>query len=413
MSHSSSKSPQQLMQAGCLCCAPPSGVGTVKVESSKNPLQTQPDTGKNELRLKDFRPRSMLQVPRSHVERPRFPVIDVHAHLTWSSNVRNGISVGEEVTLFARPEDLLPVMDRKGVRTLVNLTGGVGAGLEKSIRSFDQAAPGRFLTLTEPSYEHFPEPNYAQLQGDAIAHAKRVGARGLKLLKTLGLYLRERIDEGPLVAVDDRRFDPMWEACAAYDMPVFLHVSDPEAFFLPTDASNERYEELSNHPDWSFYGPEFPSNAELLAARDRLIARHPKTTFALLHVGNNAENLAAVAACLDRHPNTAIDISARIGELGRQPRIAQRFFDRYQDRILFGTDAVPSPYGDDVPQQLFGDELYEIYYRFLETEDEYFDYAPAPTPPQGRWSIYGLGLSDEVLRKVYHDNAARLLNIDP
>jgi hypothetical protein len=413
MSHSSSKSPQQLMQAGCLCCAPPSGVGTVKVESSKNPLQTQPDTGKNELRLKDFRPRSMLQVPRSHVERPRFPVIDVHAHLTWSSNVRNGISVGEEVTLFAQPEDLLPVMDRKGVRTLVNLTGGVGAGLEKSIRSFDQAAPGRFLTLTEPSYEHFPEPNYAQLQGDAIAHAKRVGARGLKLLKTLGLYLRERIDEGPLVAVDDRRFDPMWEACAAYDMPVFLHVSDPEAFFLPTDASNERYEELSNHPDWSFYGPEFPSNAELLAARDRLIARHPKTTFALLHVGNNAENLAAVAACLDRHPNTAIDISARIGELGRQPRIAQRFFDRYQDRILFGTDAVPSPYGDDVPQQLFGDELYEIYYRFLETEDEYFDYAPAPTPPQGRWSIYGLGLSDEVLRKVYHDNAARLLNIDP
>ena len=413
MSHSSSKSPQQLMQAGCLCCAQPSGVGTVKIEGSKNPLQTQPDTGKNELRLQDFRPRSMLQVPRSHVERPRFPVIDAHTHLTWSSNVRNGISVGEEVTLFARPEDLLPVMDRKGVRTLVNLTGGVGAGLEKSIRSFDQAAPGRFLTLTEPSYEHFPEPNYAQLQGDAIAHAKRVGARGLKLLKTLGLYLRERIDEGPLVAVDDRRFDPMWEACAAYDMPVFLHVSDPEAFFLPTDASNERYEELSNHPDWSFYGPEFPSNAELLAARDRLIARHPKTTFALLHVGNNAENLAAVAACLDRHPNTAIDISARIGELGRQPRIAQRFFDRYQDRILFGTDAVPSPYGDDVPQQLFGDELYEIYYRFLETEDEYFDYAPAPTPPQGRWSIYGLGLSDEVLRKVYHDNAARLLNIDP
>jgi predicted TIM-barrel fold metal-dependent hydrolase len=326
--------------------------------------------------------------------------------------VRNGISVGEEVTLFAQPEDLLPVMDRKGVRTLVNLTGGVGAGLEKSIRSFDHAAPGRFLTLTEPSYEYFPEPNYAQLQGDAIEHAKRVGARGLKLLKTLGLYLRERIDEGALVAVDDRRFDPMWEACAANNMPVFLHVSDPEAFFLPTDATNERYEELTNHPDWSFYGPEFPSNAELLAARDRMIARHPKTTFALLHVGNNAENLAAVAACLDRYPNTVIDISARVGELGRQPRIVQRFFDRYQDRILFGTDAVPSPWGDDVPQQLFGDELYEIYYRFLETEDEYFDYAPAPTPPQGRWSIYGLGLSDTILRKIYHDNAARLLHID-
>ena len=398
-------------QKSCLCCAPPSGAGTVRVESSKNPLQTQPDAGKSGLRLKDFRPRSMLHVPKTHIERPRFPVIDVHAHLTWSSNVRNGISVGEEVTLFAQPEDLLPVMDRKGVRTLVNLTGGVGKGLEESIRLFDRAAPGRFLTLTEPSFALFPEPDYPQRQADAIGHAKRAGARGLKLLKTLGLYLREGIDEGPLVGVDDRRFDLMWEACAAHDMPVFLHVSDPEAFFLPTDGENERYEELANHPDWSFYGPEFPSHQELIAARDRMIARHPNTTFVLLHVGNNAENLAAVEDCLARFPNTLVDISARIGELGRQPRIAQRFFDRYQDRILFGTDAVPSPWGDDVPQQLFGDELYEIYYRFLETEDEYFDYAPAPVPPQGRWSIYGLKLPDAVLRKVYHDNAARLLHI--
>jgi predicted TIM-barrel fold metal-dependent hydrolase len=338
-------------------------------------------------------------------------VIDVHAHLTWSKNVRNGVSVGEEITVFATPDDLLPVMDRKGIRTLVNLTGGVGKGLEESIRLFDRAAPGRFLTLTEPSFGLFPEPDYPQRQADAIEHAHRAGARGLKLLKTLGLYLRERIDEGPLVGVDDRRFDPMWEACAAHGMPVFLHVSDPEAFFLPTDAGNERYEELAQHPDWSFYGPEFPGHQELIDARNRMIARHPGTTFALLHVGNNAENLAAVADCLDRFPNTVVDISARIGELGRQPRVAQRFFDRYQDRILFGTDAVPSPWGDDVPQQLFGDALYEIYYRFLETEDEYFDYAPSPVPPQGRWSIYGLKLPDAILRKVYHDNAARLLRI--
>jgi predicted TIM-barrel fold metal-dependent hydrolase len=397
-------------RAGCFCCAPPSGAGTITI-GGKNPLQTAPDTSKSELRLKDFKPRSMLRVPTTRIEQPRFPVIDAHTHLTWSRKVRNGVSVGEDIAVFAKPEDLLPVMDRKGVRTLVNLTGGVGKGLEQSIQLFDQAAPGRFATLTEPSYEHFPEPNYAQLQGDAIDHAHRVGARGLKLLKTLGLYLREQVDAGPLVPVDDRRFDAMWEACAAHNMPVFMHVSDPEAFFLPTDEYNERYEELANHPDWSFYGPEFPSNEDILAARDRVIARHPKTTFVLMHVGNWAENLHAVADCLDRFPNTLVDISARIGELGRQPRTAQRFFDRYQDRILFGTDAVPSPYGDDVPQQLFGDELYEIYYRFLETEDEYFDYAPAEVPPQGRWSIYGLGLKDTVLRKIYHDNAARLLNL--
>ena len=399
-------------RSSCLCCAPPSGAGTVRIEASgKNPLRTAADASKGDLRLQEFRPRSMLHVPQTRVERPRFPVIDVHAHLTWSSQVRNGVSVGEEITVFSTPEELLPVMDRKGVRTLVNLTGGVGKGLEESIRRFDQAAPGRFLTLTEPSFGLFPEPDYPQRQADAIAHAHRAGARGLKLLKTLGLYLRERIDAGPLVGVDDRRFDPMWEACAAHGMPVFLHVSDPEAFFLPTDASNERYEELAQHPDWSFYGPEFPSHRELIEARDRLIARHPRTTFVLLHVGNNAENLAAVQTCLERFPNTLVDISARIGELGRQPRLAQRFFERHQDRILFGTDAVPSPWGDDVPQQLFGDALYEIYYRFLETEDEYFDYAPAPVPPQGRWSIYGLKLPDAILRKVYHDNAARLLRI--
>ena len=399
------------MPKPCLCCSPPTGAGAVRIDSGKNQLATAPDQGKSQLRLFDFKPRSMLHVKQTRVERPRFPVIDMHTHLTWTANVRNGVSVGEDITVFAQPEDLLPVMERKGIRTLVNLTGGTGAGLEQAIRTFDHAAPGRFITLTEPSFGLFDQPDYANRQADAIAHAQRVGARGLKLLKTLGLYLRERIDDGPLVAIDDRRFDPMWEACAALNMPVFMHVSDPEAFFLPTDASNERYEELARHPDWSFYGPEFPGNAELLAARDRLIARHPGTTFALMHVGNGAENLEAVAACLERFPNTVVDISARIGELGRQPRTARRFFERFQDRILFGTDAVPSPYGDDVPQQLFGDALYEIYYRFLETDDEYFDYAPAETPPQGRWSIYGLDLPDAILRKVYHDNAARLLGL--
>src|ERR1700741_4559248 len=150
-------------RAGCFCCAPPSGAGTISA-SDKNPLQTAPDHSKRDLQLKDFKPRSMLRVPKTRIERPRFPVIDAHTHLTWSSKVRNGVSVGEDITVFAKPDDLLPVMDRKGVRTLVNLTGGVGKGLEQSIALFDRAAPGRFITLTEPSYEHFPEANYPQLQ---------------------------------------------------------------------------------------------------------------------------------------------------------------------------------------------------------------------------------------------------------
>ena len=130
-----------------------------------------------------------------------------------------------------------------------------------------------------------------------------------------------------------------------------------------------------------------------------------------MHVGNRSEDLDYVSSCLDRYPNMHVELGARIGELGRQPRRAKRFFDEYQDRILFGTDAIPPPLGNETPQQIFSDELYEIYYRFLETEDEYFDYAPAPVPPQGRWRIDGLGLDDSILKKVYRDNAARLLGI--
>jgi predicted TIM-barrel fold metal-dependent hydrolase len=253
------------------------------------------------------------------------------------------------------------------------------------------------------------EPGYAKAQADAIGEAKAAGARGVKVLTTLGLYLREDITSGALVKVDDARFDPMWEACAAQSMPVAIHVSDPAAFFLPTDRTNERFEELNNHPDWSFHGRDFPKNEEILAARNRVMARHPKTKFITLHVGNFAENLGHVSESLDKYPNMFVEIAARIGELGRQPRTARKFFDKYQDRILFGTDAIPR--GTQTPQQVFGEKLYEIYFRFLETEDEYFDYAPAVVPPQGRWRIYGLGLPDSILRKVYNANAGRLIGI--
>jgi predicted TIM-barrel fold metal-dependent hydrolase len=293
-------------------------------------------------------------------------------------------------------------MDRRNVRTIVNLTGGHGAGLETTLAALDRAAPGRFLSCVEPAYEKFLDPNYPQLQADSVVAAARAGARGLKVLKTLGLYLREDMAHGPLVKVDDRRFDPMWEACAATKLPVFIHTADPEAFFLPVDRFNERYDELGFHPDWSFHGQDFPSFQELLSARDRVYARHPRTQFVSLHVGHNAENLVAVGESLERFPNTTVELGARIGELGRQPRTAGRFFEKYQDRILFGTDAVPTPEGEKFPQQVFKDELYEIYFRFLESADEYFDYAPAAVPPQGRWRIYGLALAEPILKKVYH-----------
>jgi predicted TIM-barrel fold metal-dependent hydrolase len=345
-------------------------------------------------------------VKETAVERARYPVIDFHAHLCWSKKSEKGVSLTGDRFFIEPPEKLLPVMERRNVETLVNLTGGYGDGLKEAIAKFDQAHKGRFLTMTEPAWSRINEPGYAKWQADELERAVKAGARGLKILKTLGLYLRDGITRGKLIAVDDARFDPMWEACAALKIPVAIHVSDPVAFFTPTDKYNERYEELANHPDWSFHG-DFPSNDELLAARDRVFARHPKTQFVALHAGNYAENLAHVAERFDRMKNMHMDIAARVGELGRQPRASRKFFDQYQDRILFGTDAVPN--GKETPQQIYGDELYRIYFRFLETEDEYFDYAPAPVPPQGRWRIYGIGLPDGILKKVYRENARRLL----
>ena len=378
---------------------------TLRIETEQQPSKPAPIP----LELKDFQPRSMLKVPETRVARARHPVIDIHTHLGFRAKGVAGVPHGEDMRFRAPASEILPVMDRVNLQTMVNLTGGVGRGLEQSIAEYQKTHPGRFMTFTEPRFDQITQPNYARAQADDIDRARAAGARGLKVLKTLGLYLREQVTSGPLVAIDDKRFDPMWEACAGGRMPVAIHVSDPEAFFLPTDRFNERFEELNNHPDWSFHGRDFPSNQQLLDARNRVFARHPKTTFIGLHVGHNAENLGYVSECLDKFPNMYVEIGARVGELGRQPRTARKFFDRYQDRILFGTDAVP--HGVETPQQVFGELLYQIYFRFLETEDEYFDYAPAPVPPQGRWRIYGMGLPDAILRKVYHDNAARLLGV--
>jgi predicted TIM-barrel fold metal-dependent hydrolase len=364
------------------------------------PARSQQTSGA--LPVDDYLPKSMLHARETKVARSRYPVIDFHTHITGAGGLRGP----GKLRWSATPEECLAVMDRKNLRAMVDVTGGYGDNLREAVAKLPTAHPGRFYVFTEPAWTLTADADYPKKQADLIEDAHRSGARGLKVLKTLGLNLREKVTEGPLVHLDDKRFDPMWDAAGALKMPIAIHTSDPEAFFLPIDRYNERYEELHAHPDWSFHGKDFPSNRELQEARRNVMRRHPRTQFVCLHTAD-AEDLEYVSQCLDAHPNMHVDIAARIGELGRQPRAAKKFIDRYQDRVVFGTDA--SPNSPSVPQQLFGDALYEIYFRFLETEDEYFPYAPAAKPPQGRWNIYGLGLSDGVLRKVNTGNATRLL----
>jgi predicted TIM-barrel fold metal-dependent hydrolase len=337
---------------------------------------------KKTILLKDFHPEPALHAAVHEIQRAKFPVIDVHNH----TNDARGI--GDRVD----PKEMVARMDRLNLKTIVILTGMWGDKLQAIIDDMVKPYPGRFVVFTQFDWSKINDPNFSQLMVRQIDDSVARGARGLKVLKELGLGVRD--STGKFVPIDDPRLDAAWEECGRLDIPVFIHVADPEAFFHPIDASNERYEELIDHPDWSFYGPQFPSMQELLAERDRMFAKHPHTTFVALHFGSWPENLDFVDQTLQKFPNVMIETGAREGELGRQPQRAREIFLKYSDRIMFGTD------------EGAGEAMYRNYFRWLETNDEYFPYAQYPL--QGRWMIYGLGLPDDVLEKVYHRNAEEL-----
>ena len=336
-----------------------------------------------ELKLRDWAPRSMLQTPSNAVDKPAHTVFDVHNHLGG----------GQARLTPERVQSYLAEMDAAGVRTVVNLDGGFGQRLTETLAALDEAHPGRFLTFALLDFRGIDDPNWGLREAQRLERSFRAGAKGLKIHKSLGLSYRYQ--DGTLMPIDDPKLDPVWAMCAKYGRPVMIHSADPAAFFRPLDRFNERWHELNSHPNWLFHGAQYPSRDELLAQRNRAIARNPKTTFICAHFGNNPENVAAVGQWLDRYPNMYIDIDARISELGRQPYTARRFFLKYQDRIMFGTDTTPDR------------DAYRMYYRFLETDDEYFDCAGGHHR-QGFWMIYGVFLPDAVLAKLYHGNADRL-----
>ena len=358
--------------------APAAAAGQIGYKSDPNAEQ------KKTLLLRDFHPQSMLHVKATPVPRAKFPVFDVHQHL----NDARGIGTRMP------PQEAVALMDQLNIKSVVILTGGWGGDLQAIVDSMVKPYPGRFYVFTQLDWSKIDDPNFSRLMVRQLDDSVRRGARGLKILKELGLGVRDK--SGKLLPIDDPRLDPIWEECGRLGIPVAIHIADPEAFFHPIDGNNERYEELVEHPDWSFYGPQFPSMEELIAARDRMIAKHPNTTFVVLHVGNWPENLDNIEALLKRFPNVQIEFGARQAELGRQPRRTYKLFLDFQDRVMFGTD------------NNFEADLYQSYFRWLETDDEYFDYYDAPA--QGRWKIYGLDLPNLVLEKIYHLNAEKLFS---
>lgn len=341
-------------------------------------------------------PKSQLAVAETQLKQASFPVVDVHTHFFVKGK--------HDPQLLNK---YVEFMDRNNIAVSVSLDATLKLRVQDHQQFLWTQYRDRFVLFANIDFrgKGIPEQpktwdcNQSDFVRNIVEELKAEVAQGtisgLKFFKDFGL--RYRNADGSLIAIDDARFDPIWKACGDLNIPVLIHTADPNAFFEPIDEANERFRELNVHPDWSFYGSDYPARASLHAARNRVIEKHSGTTFIAAHFGNDAENLLELAEWLNKYPNLVIEFSSRINELGRQPFSARQFFETFQDRIMFGTDG-PWP-----------EERLRIYWRFLETQDEYFLYSEKKPQPQGDWRIYGLNLSQDILRKVYSGNAIRFI----
>jgi predicted TIM-barrel fold metal-dependent hydrolase len=341
-------------------------------------------------------PASSLHAP---APAPRPLLVDVHVHLSPL-----GI------------ERLLGLMKRYGFDHAVNLSGGTPReGLPIQLRAA-QTAQGKVTVFASLAYEEAEHADYGERMAEALRVSHRMGARGLKIAKVLGLALRD--SRGKLIAVDEPELDPVFETAAELGMPIAIHTGDPKAFWQPVDQKNERQAELRAHPAWALHGKDVPSFEALLAQLERRVARHPKASFIAVHFGNCAEDPAWVARALRKYPNLFIDTAARIPEMGRHaPERMRAFFVEFQDRILFGSDLGVGPEdtplflgseGSEPPTEKEERLFFSATRRYFETDDRDFAH---PTPIQGAWKISGVRLPPDVLAKVYGKNAVRLLKL--
>jgi len=329
-----------------------------------------------DLPLSAFQPVSEIRAEAHQPRTPRFPAIDFHNHLD-----------------SLQPAEVLRVMDACGIEKIVNITMRTGSEALGIMDLYHAADRSRFYSIGWMDWADLHRDDFVSLTLDRLDQMAEHGAIGIKFWKDLGLSLADK--KGTLLRIDDERFAPIFDHAAKLGLFVMFHTADPAAFFRPIDRFNERYEELAAHPDWAFSGVPV-EKWELLRQRNTVFGRHPQTNFVGAHVGESGEDLAFVDKMLTDYANVSVDISARTPELGRQPYTARKLFLKFPDRILFGTDLLPEV------------EMYRLHYRFLETADEYFEY-PSHASRQGRWNIYGIDLPDDVLRKVYRENALRFL----
>ena len=333
---------------------------------------------KQPMTVEEYDPRSTLVVPGKEIHRSKFPFIDVHNH-------QRGTMTSGAL------DSLVMEMDRLNMRVMVNLSGGNGERLAQTVRTMKGRYPNRFVVFANIEFSNIDSVGFAERAAAQLERDVKNGAQGLKIFKNFGMTLKD--SQGRRVKVDDPRLDPVMRVCADLGIPVLIHTGEPAPFFEPIDKHNERWLELTQFPSRARPASEFPSWEELMSEQWRLFARHPRTKFINAHLGWMGGNLGRLGQLLDSLPNVTTEIGAVLAELGRQPRFAREWFIKYQDRVMMGKDTW-------APQE------YHVYFRVLESVDEYFDYY---RKRHAFWKMYGLDLPDEVLKKLYHKNAARVI----
>ncbi len=334
--------------------------------------------GTQDVTVAAYEPRSTLKVPGGPVTRAKFPFVDAHAHLRGSDP--------------ARIDQMVKEMDEMNMAVFVNLSGGSGEGLKANIAVTKGRYPGRFVVFANVNLSGLDQPGWgkaaaAQLEADVAA-----GAQGLKIYKNLGMFLTD--STGQRVPSDDPRIDPVWAKAGELGIPVLIHVGEPSPFWEPWDQHNERWLELKQFPNRRRDDPlRFASFEQTMTEQHNLFRRHPGTIFINAHLGWLGNDLGRLGDLLDEIPNMYTEIGAVVAELGRQPHTAAAFLTKYQDRVLMGKDA-------------YAPSEYHVYFRVLETADEYFDYY---RKRHAHWKMYGLDLSDEVLEKIYFRNALKII----
>lgn len=330
--------------------------------------------------FEEYDPPSTLVVEEHHLTRAKFPFIDIHNH---QGNMNTADLSG-----------LVEKMDKLNMGVMVNLSGrgfrSSGDHLEKSIENIKKQYPTRFVLFTNVDFGDIDNPEWAARTNQQLEADVKRGAMGLKIYKSLGLFSKDK--SGNVISIDDPRIDPVWAKCGELGIPVLIHAADPKQFWQPIDKNNERWLELKTHPGRR-HDTDPIKWETVIEQQHNIFRKHPKTKFINAHLGWYGNDLKKLGSLMEEFPNMYTEIGAVIAELGRQPRAAKAFLTKYQDRVLFGKDSW-------VPDE------YETYFRVLETEDEYFPYHKRY---HAFWRMYGIGLPDEILKKIYYKNALTLL----